>query len=208
MTSEGADSALALLPLPDLLERIRACRQCEAVLPLEPRPVVSAHSSARVLIIGQAPGTRVHETGVPWNDPSGDRLRDWMGLDRATFYDPSQVAIMPMGFCYPGKGKSGDLPPRPECAPLWHDALLAHLPEITLTLLVGRYAQQYYLNGSAETLTERVKRWQSFGPGYFPLPHPSPRNTLWLRRNTWFERDVVPDLRERVRALSLENKQN
>jgi uracil-DNA glycosylase len=143
----------------------------------------------------------VHASGIPWDDPSGDRLRQWLQLDKETFYDESCIAIIPMGFCYPGRGKSGDLPPRPECAPLWHEPLLARLPAVELILLVGSYAQAYYLGASTETLAARVKRWRDFSPRFLPTPHPSPRNTLWLRRNPWFETEVVPVLRERVRAL-------
>ena len=172
-------------------------------MPLGPRPVVRASASARLLIIGQAPGTRVHASGTPWDDPSGDRLRDWLGMDREQFYDESRLAIVPMGFCYPGKGKSGDLPPRPECAPLWHEAILARMPSIELVLLVGGYAQIHYLGKSSETLTQRVQRWRDFGPRYIPIPHPSPRNTLWLKRNPWFEEEVVPELRRRVQQLEL-----
>ena len=190
-----------LIPLQDLLVEIGACRHCADSLPLGPNPVVRASTTARLLIVGQAPGTRVHATGIPWNDPSGDRLRDWLQLDRDTFYDESRIAIVPMGFCYPGKGTSGDLPPLPDCAPLWHDALLAHMPELELVLLVGSYAQSYYLGKSRETLTDRVRRWREFGPRFLPLPHPSPRNTLWLKRNPWFEATVVPELRSRVGRL-------
>ncbi len=192
--------------LVDLLAQVRACRHCQDSLPLGPKPVLRAAAGARLLIIGQAPGTRVHASGVPWDDPSGDRLRRWLQLDPERFYDESRVAIIPMGFCYPGRGRSGDLPPPPDCAPLWHERLLAALPDIRLVLLVGSYAQQYYLPRTpaaaqatrSETLTERVRRWRDFGPGYFPLPHPSPRNTLWLRRNPWFEAEVVPALRVRL----------
>ena len=190
-----------LIPLQDLLAEIRACRHCADTLPLGPNPVLRASASARLLIVGQAPGTRVHATGIPWNDPSGDRLRDWLQVDRATFYDEARIAIVPMGFCYPGKGPSGDLPPPPDCAPLWHEALLAHMPDLELVLLVGSYAQSHYLGRSRETLTSRVRRWQDFGPRFLPLPHPSPRNTLWLRRNPWFEASVIPDLRRRVAPL-------
>ena len=196
MTDEGAyPSELSLL---DLLAEVRACQHCGADLPLGPRPVLRASSTARLLIVGQAPGTKVHESGIPWNDPSGDRLRDWLELSPERFYDETDIAIVPMGFCYPGKGKSGDLPPRPECAPLWHEALLQRMPRLELTLLVGSYAQNYYLGRSGDTLTDRVRRYREFGPRFFPLPHPSPRNTLWLRRNPWFEEEVVPALRERL----------
>ena len=189
------------LSLTDLLRQVRACRHCEASLPLGPNPVLRAGEGARLLIVGQAPGTRVHATGIPWNDPSGDRLRDWLVIDRERFYDESRIAIIPMGFCYPGRGKSGDLPPPPDCAPLWHEPLLARLPALELVLLVGSYAQAHYLGRSRETLAQRVRRWPEFGPRFFPLPHPSPRNTLWLRRNPWFEAEVIPALRERVAPL-------
>jgi len=189
------------IPLEDLLAEARACRVCEPDLPLGANPVLRASPSARVLVVGQAPGTKVHATGIPWNDPSGDRLREWLDMDRETFYDESRIAIVPTGLCYPGKGKSGDLPPRPECAPLWHPPLLELMPALELVLLVGRYAQDYYLGPSKETLAERVRRYRDFGPRFFPLPHPSPRNTLWLRRNPWFEAEVVPGLRRRVATL-------
>ena len=185
-----------------LLEEVRACRLCEAHLPLGPHPVVRAGQSARLLIVGQAPGTRVHETGIPWNDPSGDRLRDWLQMDREAFYDENQIAIIPMGFCYPGRGKGGDLPPRPECAPQWHERLLAELPDLQLTLLVGQYAQKYYLPSPGKTLSDNVRDFdRALQSGYFPLPHPSPRNRLWLRQRPWFEEAVLPVLRERVKAL-------
>ncbi len=186
--------------LPSLLSTIRDCQYCSAVLPLGPRPVVVADTAARILIVGQAPGTRVHESGIPWNDPSGDRLRQWLAIDRDQFYNDKRLAIMPMGFCYPGKGQSGDLPPRKECAPLWHERLLAHMPSIELILLIGQYAQNYYLTDTYKTLTERVEKH----PGdsrFFPLPHPSPRNQMWLRRNPWFDTDVIPKLRQRVKPI-------
>ncbi|WP_372748174.1 uracil-DNA glycosylase family protein [Litorivivens sp.] len=189
--------------LAKLLAEVRACRLCEAQLPLGPNPVVRASATSRLLIVGQAPGTRVHHTGIPWNDPSGDRLRRWLGWDKQRFYDESLTAIVPMGFCYPGKGKSGDLPPRPECAVSWHQSLLAQMPDIELILLVGQYAQRYYLNKPAKTLTETVQRYAQYGPRYFPLPHPSPRNQLWLKRNPWFEERVIPALRKRIDLLTL-----
>lgn len=189
-----------------LLEEVRACRLCEDVLPLGPRPVIRAARSARILIIGQAPGTRVHATGIPWNDASGDRLREWLAMDAETFYDERRIAIMPMGLCYPGRGRSGDLPPRPECAPTWHERVRAELPALRLTLLIGQYAQRYYLAPSGAwrgSLTENVRHYAAVLPDYFPLPHPSPRNRLWLRQRPWFEAEVVPALREAVReALS------
>lgn len=189
-------------PSPDLaplLEEVRRCTLCAPVLPHGPRPVVQAHARARILIAGQAPGRRVHESGVPFDDPSGDRLREWMGLSRERFYDPTSVAILPMGFCYPGTGKSGDLPPRPECAPAWRERLLAGLRDVRLTLILGRYAQDWHLGIPSRTsLTEVVRGWRDHWPHRLPLPHPSPRNRIWLRRNPWFETEVVPALRERV----------
>jgi uracil-DNA glycosylase len=185
--------------LNDLLAEIRACRVCAAELPQPPKPVLRAGAGARLLIVGQAPGRRVHETGIPWNDPSGDRLRDWLQLDRACFYDESRIAIAPTGFCYPGTGQGGDLPPRPECAPLWHPRLRAALPEVRLVLLIGGYAQAYYLAEERKpTLTATVAAWAEYLPVRFPLPHPSPRNRAWLKGNPWFEADVIPALRERV----------
>lgn len=187
--------------LAKVLNEVRACRSCEAELPFFPRPVLRAGASARLLVVGQAPGTRVHETGIPWNDPSGDRLRKWLAMDREAFYDESRVAIIPMGFCYPGKGSSGDLPPRPECARQWRERLLECLPNIELTLLVGQYAQQYHVPGAGKSVTETVQRWRELLPTYFPTPHPSPRNLMWLRRNPWFEKEAVPVLRNLVQAL-------
>jgi len=193
------------IPLKDLLAEIRSCRVCDDALPLGPNPTVRARRSARIMIIGQAPGTRVHATGIPWNDPSGDRLREWMGLSRDEFYDERKIAIMPMGFCYPGRGKGGDLPPRSECAELWHERLWAALPKIELTLLVGSYAQNHYLEGRYASLAERVKDWQRFAPSALPLVHPSPRNRRWLRNNEWFEAEVVPWLRRRVAEVLSED---
>ena len=186
-----------------MLGDARACRVCAAELPLGPRPVVRARATARLLIVGQAPGTRVHESGVPFTDPSGDRLRAWLGIDREAFYDRNRIAIVPMGLCYPGRdSRGGDRPPRPECAPLWHPPLLALLPAVELTLLVGLYAQRRYLDARRRrNLTETVRAWADYGPSYLPLPHPSWRNTAWLKRNPWFEAELVPELRARVRAL-------
>jgi uracil-DNA glycosylase len=187
--------------LPRLLAEIRACRICAESLPLGPRPVVQAAASARLLIVGQAPGAKVHASGVPWDDASGERLRGWLGIDRETFYDASKVALVPMGFCYPGRGTAGDNPPRPECAPLWHARLLAQLPEVRLTLLVGQYAQRAFLGTRRQaTLTETVEHASDYLPDYLPLPHPSPRNLPWLTRHVWFESDVLPTLREHVAA--------
>ncbi|EJE8736249.1 uracil-DNA glycosylase family protein [Vibrio vulnificus] len=192
------------MSLEPLLTQIRACQVCASALPLGANPVVQAHSEAKILIIGQAPGTKVHHTSIPWNDASGNRLRAWLDIEKQTFYNPKQIAIMPMGFCYPGQGQSGDLPPRKECAPLWHEALLKHLPNIELTLLIGQYAQNRYLSNKPKTVTETVQNWQAWLPDYLPLPHPSPRNTLWLRKNPWFEEQTVPYLRQQVhQRLSL-----
>lgn len=212
--------------LKTLLSQIRACTVCAPHLPLGPRPILRAATTARLLVVGQAPGRKVHETGIPWNDASGDRLRAWLGMARDTFYDEGRIAIIPTGFCYPGTGKGGDLPPRPECAPLWHPPLRAALKDIRLTLLIGQYAQAYYLGDRCKkNLTATVAAWREYltveattgRPGFFrpprggrgrvatawggpclPLPHPSPRNQMWLKRNPWFERDLLPVLRQKV----------
>ena len=191
------------MSLKRILRDVRACRICEAELPLGPRPVVQLASTARLLIIGQAPGSKVHRSGIPWNDASGDRLRDWLGMDRSTFFDDAKVAILPMGFCYPGAGKNGgDNPPRPECAPRWHERLLKHLPDLQLTLLVGQYAHRYYLDAGPKTsMTETVKAFSQYGPQFFPLPHPSWRSAIWMQKNPWFEEEVIPELRNVVRKL-------
>ncbi|WP_135081316.1 uracil-DNA glycosylase family protein [Terasakiella sp. SH-1] len=185
----------------NLLTQIRACTLCSD-LPLGPRPVIRAQKSARLLIIGQAPGTKVHETGIPWNDPSGDRLRDWLNLNKETFYDDSRIAIMPMGLCYPGRlEKGGDLPPRKECAPAWHDKVLEELENIELTLLVGSYAQNHYLaKTKKKTMTETVRHWQNYlEQGYLPLPHPSWRVSNLIKKNPWFEAELVPELRKLIK---------
>lgn len=185
-----------------LLARIRACRLCEAHLPLGPRPVLRASTSARLLIVGQAPGTRVHASGVPWDDASGERLRAWMGIDRETFYDERRIAIVPMGLCYPGRGRGGDLPPRPECAATWHPLLLPRLRDVRLTLLIGQYAQAYFLGARRKpTLTATVRAAGEYLPQFLPLVHPSPRNQGWLRREPWFETEIVPLLQARVRVV-------
>ncbi|PKO36567.1 MAG: IclR family transcriptional regulator [Betaproteobacteria bacterium HGW-Betaproteobacteria-6] len=187
-----------------LLTEVRACALCTEHLPLGPRPIVQLHPSARILIAGQAPGRKVHETGVPFNDASGDRLREWLGISREVFYDAKQVAIVPMGFCFPGVGKSGDLPPRPECAPAWRAALLSHLKALKLTLVIGQYAQAYHLPNEAASVTEAVLAWRNYWPNTVPLPHPSPRNNLWLKRNPWFEDELIPVLRARVSEVLAE----
>ncbi|MGE0595398.1 MAG: uracil-DNA glycosylase family protein [Hyphomonadaceae bacterium] len=183
--------------LQHLVEEISACRAC--ALPHEPRPVVWVHPDARILIVGQAPGRRVHETGVPWNDPSGDRLRIWMNLDREAFYDRRNIAVAAMGFCYPGTVSGADLPPRRECAPLWRPRLLPLLRNVRLTLLVGGYAQRYHLGAAAKaSLGETVTAWREYPDNVMVLPHPSWRNSAWLKRNPWFEAELVPELRRRV----------
>lgn len=188
--------------LDTLLSDIRACRLCEAQLPLGPRPVLRASATSRLLIVGQAPGTKVHASGIPWDDASGKRLREWLQMDAETFYDASRIAIVPMGFCYPGKAGSGDAPPRPECRAAWHPRLLPLLKHVQLTLLIGQYSQAYFLGERRKaTLTDTVAAWREYMPGYLPLPHPSPRNVGWFKANPWFEQDVVPALRERVHAL-------
>lgn len=184
--------------LNDLLAEVRACTVCAEHLPAGPRPIVQVGRNAGIVIIGQAPGRRVHESGTPWADPSGDRLREWLGLSSAEFYDPDVVAIVPMGFCYPGSAKSGDRPPRPECAPLWHPRLLDHLPGDRLEIIIGTYAQKRYLPDRAANLTETVAGWKRYLPGKVVLPHPSPRNAHWLTRNPWFEAETLPSVRNRI----------
>jgi uracil-DNA glycosylase len=185
-----------------LLTDVRACRACVPHLPLGPRPIVRAGADARILIVGQAPGARVHASGIPWDDASGDRLRNWLGIDATTFHDESQFAIIPMGFCYPGRGNGGDKPPRRECAQLWLDSLLEKLPKIQLTLLIGQYAQQHFLGSRRKpSLTETVRAWREYAPAFVPLPHPSPRNQPWFLRHPWFESEVLPMLRERIELL-------
>ena len=188
--------------LDELLAAVRACRACEMHLPLGPRPVVQAAASARILVVGQAPGLRVHRSGIPWDDPSGERLRGWMGVSKDAFYDASRIAIIPMGYCYPGRGAGGDLPPRRECAQLWLDQLLARLPLIELTLLIGQYAQRHFLGSlRKQSLAETIYAWAEYAPQYIPLPHPSPRNTPWLQRHSSFERQLLPELHSRIAAL-------
>lgn len=184
--------------LTDLLVEIRACTVCADSLPHGPRPVMQAGAGARIVILGQAPGRRVHESGVPWDDPSGVTLRSWLGITDEQFYDPDVVALVPMGFCYPGSNKSGDKPPRKECAPLWHDRVLDHLPTDRLEIVIGTYAQARYLPDRSKNLTDTVARWQEYLPNRIPLPHPSPRNRHWVTKNPWFETDTLPALKARV----------
>lgn len=184
-----------------LFQQINHCRICEHVLDAGVNPVVTASRNSKIVIIGQAPGRKVHLSSVPWDDKSGENLRNWLGVDAETFYDAEQIALIPMGFCYPGKGKSGDLPPRPECAPLWHHRLLSKIEDARLTLLIGNYAQKYYLGRTARpTLTETVKHFKEYLPEYLPLPHPSPRNNIWQRKNEWFKEEVLPELKVLVKS--------
>ena len=185
-----------------LIQEISVCTICVPHLELGPRPIVSVAIESRIIIIGQAPGTVVHKSGVPWDDKSGENLRNWMGIDKTDFYDTKKIAIIPMGFCYPGKGKSGDLPPRKECAPHWHNALLSKMKDVKLVLLIGKYAQDYYLKQKVEkNLTETIKNYAQYLPKYFVLPHPSPRNNIWQAKNSWFKKEVIPDLQKTVNEI-------
>lgn len=190
----------------DLIAQIKSCTVCKDHLPLEPNPVFTAHKSSKIIIVGQAPGLAVHNTGIPWNDKSGDNLRRWLDISSETFYNPELISIIPMGFCYPGKGKSGDLPPRKECAPLWHPSLLEHLNQVDLVLLVGKYAQDYYLEDNPyKTLTATVQNYKTFLPKFFVLPHPSPRNNIWMAKNEWFKHLVLPELKLQVKTILQES---
>lgn len=185
-----------------LLKDIAGCKTCEGLLPNPPLPVVRASKSSKILVVGQAPGRLVHESGIPWNDPSGNRLREWLQVDRDLFYDKSVFALIPMGFCYPGTGPGGDYPPRKECAPQWHAPLSDQMPEIRLTLLIGAYAQKYYLGKRMKkNLTETVRATHEYFPEFIALPHPSPRNNIWMKKNPWFEQEVLPLLKLRVNEL-------
>jgi uracil-DNA glycosylase len=184
-----------------LITHVRQCTACEGCLPLGPRPIIQVNNEAKLLIIGQAPGLKVHQTGIPWNDASGERLREWLGLSNETFYDEKVVAILPMGFCYPGKGERGDLPPRKECFNLWHDKLIARMPNIKLVLLFGSYAQNSYLKDTRKrSLTETVRAWEEYLPRYIPFPHPSPLNNIWLHKNSWFKKTMLPSIQKIIKS--------
>ncbi|MBQ4912847.1 uracil-DNA glycosylase family protein [Maribacter sp. MMG018] len=188
-----------------LLSKIYSCDICKNKLPLGPKPIVNAHRKSKIVVIGQAPGSKVHNTGVPWDDQSGENLRQWMGIDNSVFYDVEKIALIPMGFCYPGRGKSGDNPPTKECAPKWHNDLLAKIESPELIILIGKYAQDYYLKDlSKKTLTETVRNYKTYLPQYFVLPHPSPRNNIWQAKNEWFKENVLPDLKLKTNEI-LEN---
>ncbi len=191
---------MAARQVSSILKSVRACTLCTA-LPLGPKPILQLNPAARILVAGQAPGSKTHDKGIPFDDPSGDRLRDWMGIDRDTFYDPSAIAILPMAFCYPGTGKSGDLPPPPRCAQQWRSQLLALIPNIKLTLVIGQYALDWHLGEKqGKTLTDTVRSWREHWPSMLPMPHPSPRNNRWLKNNPWFAEEVLPPLKKRVAA--------
>ena len=187
-----------MVTLESLLTEVAACRLCEPSLPLGPNPVLQCSATARILIAGQAPGSKVHATAIPFDDPSGDRLRNWMGISREIFYNAAEIAILPMGFCYPGTGKSGDLPPRPECAIQWRARLLEHMQQLKLTLVMGQYAQRYHFDSGSRSLTELVQSWRDYWPTMIPLPHPSPRNNRWLKANPWFEAELLPALKTTI----------
>jgi len=184
-----------------LLSEVSRCELCADNLPLGPNPVLQCSASAKILLAGQAPGSKVHSTGIPFDDPSGNRLRDWLGVSREVFYDASVIAILPMGFCYPGTGASGDLPPRPECADRWREPLLTQMKQIELTLVLGQYAQRYHFDAKTRSLTELVRSWEDYWPAMVPLPHPSPRNNRWLRQNPWFEIELLPELKSRIKLI-------
>ena len=194
------------LAMKQLLDQVAACQVCASHLAMGARPVITASPTSKIIVVGQAPGLAVHQSGIPWDDKSGDNLRKWMQVDKQTFYDPDQIALIPMGFCYPGKGKSGDLPPRKECAPLWHQKLLSQMNDVELIILVGQYAQNYYLgNKTKRTLTETVRHFDDYLPRYFVLPHPSPRNNIWQAKNEWFSELVLPTLKSSIKKILTTN---
>ncbi len=190
-----------------ILSEIRNCAVCKEFLPNVPKPIIQASTVSKIVIIGQAPGQKVQDSGIPWDDASGKNLREWLGVDKQTFYNEKVFALIPMGFCFPGSGKSGDLPPRPECAPLWHRQILGSMTEIKLTLLIGQYSQNYYLKNPAKiTLTETVKNYNEYLPNYIPLPHPSPRNNIWQKKNSWFRESLIQVLQEKVKSILVDNR--
>ncbi len=184
-----------------LLKEVRGCTLCAEYLPLGPKPILQITRQAPILLAGQAPGRKAHEAGIPFDDASGQRLRQWLGISRETFYDPKKVAILPMGFCFPGTGKSGDLAPRPECAPAWREQLLAGLDNLQLTLVLGRYAMKYHLPAKYGSVTAAVSDWRRHWPDIVPLPHPSPRNNRWLTANPWFEKELLPELQAHISKI-------
>ena len=184
-----------------LVTEVKSCSICKNKLPAGVRPVFQLHPKAQILIAGQAPGRKVHESGIPFDDASGNRLREWLGINHEIFYNPEKVAILPMGFCYPGTGKNGDLPPRPECEPAWREQLLQQLPNLKITLVLGKYAQKYHFEKESASLTELVKSWKQYWPSVVPLPHPSPRNNIWLSKNQWFETELLPKLQKRISSI-------
>lgn len=193
---------MATKSLRTLIQEVRKCEVCKEFLPFSPKPIFRVSQTAVILIVGQAPGIRVHNTGIPWNDPSGDRLRKWLNLNRDQFYDEKKIAIIPTGLCYPGKGERGDLPPRPECAPLWHPRFRELLKNLKLTLLIGSHAQAFYLKDRLKkTMAQTVMSYNEYLPDFFPLPHPSPRNIRWFKQNEWFEKEVIPVARELVAKI-------
>ena len=187
-----------------LVDDVKSCTLCKSELPDGVRPVFQIHPKARILIAGQAPGRKVHESGIPFDDASGKRLREWLGISREIFYNPKKIAILPMGFCYPGTGKNGDLPPRPECEPAWRHQLLQQLPNLEITLVLGKYAQKYHFDNTNCSLTELVKSWENYWPNVVPLPHPSPRNNIWLSKNRWFEIELLPKLQKKITSVLLQ----
>jgi uracil-DNA glycosylase len=185
-----------------LIKEIKNCQLCLPHLENGVNPILRLSTESKIIIIGQAPGSIVHKTGIPWDDKSGERLREWLRVSRKDFYTPNKFGLLPMGFCYPGKGKNGDLPPRPECAPKWHKPIIKELKEVKLTLLIGQYAQKYYLEKEAKNnLTHTVKNYNNYLPHFIPLPHPSPRNNIWLKKNPWFKEEVIPVLQQRVQII-------
>ena len=199
--SLSINDSIQNISLEDMVKQIQGCQLCQSSLPYQVRPIVQLNPQARILIASQAPGRKAHDSGIPFDDPSGERLRYWLGIDRKQFYDSSKIAILPMGFCYPGKGKTGDLPPRKECEPVWRQSVLQQLPNVELTLVIGQYAQAYHLGSKHDSVTNNVQNWQQYWPAMLPLPHPSPRNIFWFKRNPWFEKELILILQQRVKEI-------